>query len=336
MAPSRFPPLLRLILFFVGPFAGLERAAQAAEGVDAVEPPPVQMEAVAVKGDVFRTLGTHGVIHGNLGSLVGAHNVRCQITAVNPASPAFRSGLRAGDELLGVAGKGMNAYSIYGLRAVLQEALRAGRAFDCLVDAPGRGRRTVSFQAMAEPKHLWLPAPPPAPPPGTEPLAPGSAAPLWRNAGRASAMACLETLLWARHRHDPDAIAVCLDPDDPALEPMRVLFAALPESGRAYYRSPARMLAVFVSQEMPPAETKSRQTSLRSDRASCALELRFAEPTDVRTLRRVFRFVRRGDTWCWSPARDALRDYAEFYRGVPFGLATPDAVPAIAWFFQSY
>jgi hypothetical protein len=75
----------------------------------------------------------------------------------------------------------------------------------------------------------------------------------WKNAGRATPAAAVETLLWMASRHATDELAATLS-IDPQVRPMvDQFFAALPEAVRARYGSLERMIVDFVTRDLPLA-----------------------------------------------------------------------------------
>jgi hypothetical protein len=73
----------------------------------------------------------------------------------------------------------------------------------------------------------------------------------WRNAGRATPEAALETALWAAATGEVDALAqlLLLEPD--ARQRAQALLDRLPESARAQYATPERLIALLTAKQIP-------------------------------------------------------------------------------------
>jgi hypothetical protein len=69
------------------------------------------------------------------------------------------------------------------------------------------------------------------------------AAESWRNAGRSTPEAVLETTLWAAAGGDVETLTGCLWLDPSARERAEALFAGLPEQARREFGTPERLLA---------------------------------------------------------------------------------------------
>ncbi len=87
----------------------------------------------------------------------------------------------------------------------------------------------------------------------TAPLVPVSD---WKNAGRATPSATVETLLWTAARHDVDGFAAMLS-IDPQLRPsVDRMFGVFPEALRAQYGTVERLLADYMIKDLPLAAMK--------------------------------------------------------------------------------
>jgi hypothetical protein len=85
-------------------------------------------------------------------------------------------------------------------------------------------------------------------PSATEGMLPVS---LWKNVGRATPVAALETALWAGAGGDLDALAETLSFDADARAKAEALFAGLPEAARMQYGSPERLIAMLTAKDIP-------------------------------------------------------------------------------------
>jgi hypothetical protein len=82
------------------------------------------------------------------------------------------------------------------------------------------------------------------------PLIPASE---WKNAGRATPVAAVETFLWAAARHDTDAVAAMLGFGGNLRQSVDAFFSALPEALRTQYGTVDRLLAEFMTKDLPLA-----------------------------------------------------------------------------------
>jgi hypothetical protein len=82
------------------------------------------------------------------------------------------------------------------------------------------------------------------------PLIPASE---WKNAGRATPVATVETFLWAAARHDTDAIAAMLGYGSSFRPSVDRFFEVLPEAMRTQYGTVDRLLAEFMTKDLPLA-----------------------------------------------------------------------------------
>jgi hypothetical protein len=300
--------------------------------------PVVKMDAIEVKSDPFRSLGAHGLISASLFS-----RMQMKATSVNPGSPAAKAGLRAGDEFIEFGGKPIGVHTLFSFKALVKDAVAHGTSFNCVVRAaPGAESRSIVIKAMIEPKHRWLPVEnmPRAPQSTRDPLphSPDDAIveETWHDCDRATPQAALESLFWKLARGDTDGIAGMIEVSGDAQSALSAIYASLPDPGRHYYEGPERMLAAFVGKEDLPRWIRIRSISLDgTDEATLDVELQFWDDYEHRQLRREFLFHREADGWKWTPSKDSIDKYAEYYHEARFEIAPPDAVPVIAWFFHS-
>ena len=82
------------------------------------------------------------------------------------------------------------------------------------------------------------------------PLIPASE---WKNAGRATPAAAVETFLWAAARHDTDAVAAMLGFDAQLRPAVDQFFAAIPEAMRTQYGTVERLVAQSLTKNLPLA-----------------------------------------------------------------------------------
>lgn len=74
---------------------------------------------------------------------------------------------------------------------------------------------------------------------------------LWRNRGRTTPAAALETALWSSAHGDINTLATLLVFDAEARNEASVLFAGLPEQLRQQFVSPERLVAVLAAKDVP-------------------------------------------------------------------------------------
>lgn len=329
------PPFLILALVVATRFLG---AAPDFTGSPPPEDGAVKLEPVEVKSDPFRTLGLHGEA---VATLFGG--VHMYIEGVNPASPSAKSGLQAGDEFVEIGGKTVGVGTIFSLRSLIKEAVASGKSIPAVVrPIHGKETRQVLLQAMVEPKHRWLPVDrvivialtPRDPVPAQHGNAFSEAT--WRDQGCAAPQAALETLFFRLTRGDVAGIASEMEALGSAQTALTGLFQSLPKSGQAYYERPERLLAALVAQEERPKWVYIRSFSTPSAAvATFDVDEQFWDDCDHLKIRKTFSFHHSAQGWRWAPSTGSIKKYAEYYRGVPFELAPPAAVPAIAWFFHS-
>lgn len=71
----------------------------------------------------------------------------------------------------------------------------------------------------------------------------------WKNAGRATPSAAVETVLWAAAGGDVDTVAGLIALDPSARAKAEALFARLPDAARAEYGSPEKLVALFLAKD---------------------------------------------------------------------------------------
>jgi hypothetical protein len=299
----------------------------------------VKMDPVEVKSDPFRTLGVHGTIFV---ALTGETHM--YINAVNPASPSSKNGLRADDEIVELAGRPVSLRTLFSFRRLVKDALDRGASFECMVRPYHRkDTHAILLQAMREPRHRWLPiarsvSPCPEPhDPMPQPEVDSMPDATWMERGCATSQAALESLFCAFRRGDVDRLAALLDVSHGSPKELSGLFQSLPDSGRSYYGRPERMLAALVDQEARPRWIRIRRaSSSNADWTELEVTLQFWDDFDHRKLVLTYSFHRAAGEWKWVVSSNSIERYSNYYRGVPFELATPEAAPGVAWFFRSH
>jgi hypothetical protein len=301
-------------------------------------PDAVKMGSVEVKSDPFRTLGLHGELTANL---VGS--VHLFVEGVNPGSPSAKNGLQAGDEVIALGGKPVNLATAFSFRSMVKDALAHGASIPAVVrPIHGTATRQVVLGAMVEPRRRWLPLAQmvaidlplrdPIPPPHGNAFCEAT----WVDQGEATPQAALESVFARLCRGDGAGIAGALEILGSAQTVGMALFQSLPAAGRTYYGSPEKMLAAFLIQEERPKWVYIRKlTTPKPDLAAFDVDEQFWSNYDHRKLRKTLLFHRTGQGWRWAISTHSIREYADYYRGVPFELAPPAVVPSIVWFFHS-
>lgn len=135
-------------------------------------------------------------------------------------------------------------------------------------------RRSVAREKRATASSSPVPATPPAAELGlriTERMVPPSA---WRNAGRATPAAALETLLWAAAGGDVGAVANGLILEGEARTRAEALYARLPEEERQRYESAENLVALLTAKEVPLVDAQIAGPWESSSPARISLHLR--------------------------------------------------------------
>lgn len=103
---------------------------------------------------------------------------------------------------------------------------------------------------------------------------PPLAADQWKNAGRATPAATLETALWAASGGDLDTLAGLLSLDARSREKAQTLFNGLPAAAQKEYRSSERLLALLATQDVPTGSMQIiGQMSLAHDQVALRVRL---------------------------------------------------------------
>jgi hypothetical protein len=164
------------------------------------------------------------------------------------------------------------------------------------------------------------PEPAPAPPPKK------ISAAEWKNAGRATPTAAVETVLWAAAGGDIDALAKAVVFDAKVRPSVDAFFAALPPALREQYGTPERLVAFFTAKDIPlGAMTIVGQKPVGTDGAQVALLL---EGTDGATPRKAVLSLQRDDEgWRLRVPPAAVQNYANILGAA---LTASPATPAPA------
>ncbi len=111
--------------------------------------------------------------------------------------------------------------------------------------SPGRAGTTESGASMAEP-------------PADGAMVPASA---WRNAGRATPAATIETALWAVAGGDIGTLAQMLSLSADGRAKGAAVLAGLPETIQQEFGTPERLIAVLVAKDLPLSATSAMQVT---------------------------------------------------------------------------
>lgn len=137
----------------------------------------------------------------------------------------------------------------------------------------------------------------------------------WKNAGRGTPTAAVETVLWAAVGGDIDVLADAISLDAGARAKAEMLLAGLPPAARAHYASPEKLVALFTAKDVPvgasmrvvarpsaPADDAKVTLVLQGETATRAIEL---------TLRQ------RDGNWRLVVPESAVEKYGEALKGEP-------------------
>ena len=122
-------------------------------------------------------------------------------------------------------------------------------------------------------------------------LTPASA---WKNAGKASPSAAAETLMWATDGADWEAIAASIFLDPAAREKAEAIRARLPESSRALYDTPEKLVALLMARE---GDVQAMQILGENRAASDALVNLRTQKGDGKTKEEGLQFKQTTDGW---------------------------------------
>lgn len=149
-------------------------------------------------------------------------------------------------------------------------------------------------------------------PPATPPP-PALSADQWKNAGRSTPAATLETALWAASGGDLDTLAGMLSLDAHSHEKAQALFNALPPSAQNKYGSAERLVALLAMQDVP---TESLQIigEMGIARDQVALRVRLQD-VDGAAKFTSLRLQRAGNEWQLVVPEKAVDRYAAILKG---------------------
>lgn len=139
----------------------------------------------------------------------------------------------------------------------------------------------------------------------------------WKNAGAATPMATLESVLWAAAGGDVDAFAALLMIETgKTLPAARALLATLPEAMRAQYGTPEKLIAFLAIKDVPLGTANVRRWSADpADRiAQTSVVL---EATDGKKKEANLAFVRQGEAWRLLVMEGVVAKYAAQLKGEP-------------------
>jgi hypothetical protein len=135
----------------------------------------------------------------------------------------------------------------------------------------------------------------------------------WKNAGRATPAATLETALWAASGGDLDTLAGMLSLDPRSREKAQTLFNGLPSAAQSKYGSAERLVALLAMQDVP---TESLQIigEMAIDRDQVALRVRLQD-VDGAAKFTSLRLHHAGDEWQLIVPEKAVDRYAAILKG---------------------
>lgn len=87
---------------------------------------------------------------------------------------------------------------------------------------------------------------------------------MWKNAGSATPLATLETILWAAAGGDVDLLARHLNLSGEARVKAGELFAQLPETIRRQFTSPEQMIAILTARDVPLGSASLRDIQIKN------------------------------------------------------------------------
>jgi hypothetical protein len=117
----------------------------------------------------------------------------------------------------------------------------------------------------------------------------------WKNSGRATPSAALESSLWAATSGEVDRLAETLVLESGAWDRAKALLLGLPDADRARYGSPERLIALFTAEDLSVnALQVLKQTEISDQHAKLAVKLNYSggEASDAQLSAMKF-----GDGW---------------------------------------
>ena len=149
-----------------------------------------------------------------------------------------------------------------------------------------------------------------------EPLREAIAASAWKNAGRATPEAVLETAVWSVKEGDIATLAGALLIDDRTRGKAEALLAVLPEATRAQYGTPEQLVAFLTAKDVPLTSLRVDGMNVNGDEAQAVINLRTSENLDKLT---ELELHRSADGWQIKVPESAIDKYARTLTGA----ATP-------------
>lgn len=144
---------------------------------------------------------------------------------------------------------------------------------------------------------------------------PPLAADQWKNAGRATPAATLETALWAASGGDIDTLAGLLSLDAHSREKAQALFSGLPAATQNKYHSAERLIALLATQDVPTESMQIiGQMSVARDQVALRVRLQNLDgPAKFTTLR----LQQAKDEWQLVVPEKAVDRYAASLKEIP-------------------
>lgn len=136
----------------------------------------------------------------------------------------------------------------------------------------------------------------------------------WKNVGRATPAAALETALWAGVGGDLEVLAATLSLDGAAKEKAGTLFASLPETERARFGSPEKLIAALSLKDLPGALTVGPAT-VGEDNAKVRLYTQRGTPSYFVFKETEITLRRSTDGWRLVVPDGAVESYASALKG---------------------
>lgn len=136
---------------------------------------------------------------------------------------------------------------------------------------------------------------------------------MWRNAGSATPLATLETVLWAAAGGDVELLARNLSLSGDTRAKALELMARVPTSLRGQFNSPEQMIAFFTAKEVPLGSARLIDPETKSDTAvTLVARLR---GTDKKTKTAVFSLRQEGEDWKLIVPMPVVEKYAASLQG---------------------
>lgn len=151
----------------------------------------------------------------------------------------------------------------------------------------------------------------PATPPGAGPML---AAAEWKDAGRASPAAAVETLLWAARNGNREAVAQTLWLDPTSRKAALAMMAGLSAEAQSRYGTPEQLLAELVAKDLAIGGMQVMKTQVWEDKAAGVVNLRLKSPDGVFKETMLRATLRDGAWKLWMP-EGAVENYAAAVKG---------------------